>query len=295
MAVTPRQIRSLLKVVELGSIRQASTQLHLAPSSISAQLNELASELDVELFRSTTRGLVLTDAGKRLMPQFVEFARLADDIQRAAVDVAGEPAGELKLYAPSSMCIYRLPAIISYLQQHAPKIELVLVHEPFDYLTALQAGELDAAIEVSIDEADPHFYSQPMYTEEVIFVCHPDRWQAQPLSLEALSSQPLITTEPACSYRREIARRFQQSSLVLQPRQSFSNVEVIRRCVLANMGIGVLPRCVVDADCRDGSLIQQAVADEPCLFTSRMIYPQRRAGSALLSTLDNAISEVCAA
>ncbi len=290
--MTPRQVRSLLKVVELGSIRQASTQLHLAPSSISAQLSELAFELEVELFRSTARGLVLTDAGKRLMPQFIEFARLADDIQRSAGEVAGEPAGALNLYAPSSMCIYRLPAIIRHLQQHTPKIELVLMHEPFDYRTALQAGELDAAIEVSIDEADGHWCSQPMYTEEVIYVCHPDRWQGESLSLAQLSLQPLITTEPACSYRREIATRFQNCGLTLQPRQSFSNVEVIRRCVLAKMGIGVLPRCVVDDDIASGNLRQQAIDSDPCLFTSRLIYPQRRAGSALLMAMSLAITEV---
>ena len=291
--MTPRQIKSLLKVVELGSIRQASTQLHLAPSSISAQLSELASELDVELFRSTARGLVLTDAGQRLMPQFIEFARLADNIQRSAGEVAGEPAGELKLYAPSSMCIYRLPAIISYLQEHAPKIELVLVHEPFDYHTALQAGELDAAIEVSIDEVDAAWHSQRMYTEQVIYVCHPDRWQSQATSLADLAQQPLITTEPACSYRREIARRFAAAGLQLKPRQNFSNVEVIRRCVLANMGIAVLPRCVVEDDLRRGSLQEQAVQDTPCLFSSNLIYPARRNAGVLLLALSDAITQVC--
>ena len=44
--MTPRPVRSLLKLVEPGDVRQASTQLHLAPGSISAQLSELASELD---------------------------------------------------------------------------------------------------------------------------------------------------------------------------------------------------------------------------------------------------------
>ena len=78
----------------------------------------------------------------------------------------------------------------------------------------------------------------------------------------------------------------------MQPRQSFSNVEVIRRCVLANMGIGVLPRCVVDDDIASGNLRQQAIDSDPCLFTSRLIYPQRRAGSALLMALSLAITEV---
>lgn len=291
--MTPRQVKSLLKVVESGSIRQASNHLHLAPSSISAQLSELASELDVELFRSTSRGLVLTAAGQRLMPEFREFARLADAIQLRAREMAGLPLGVLRLYAPSSMCIYRLPAIIDRLQRQAPGLEVVLAHEPCDYIAGLHSAELDAAIEVSIAPPDSRWQRVRLFTEDVIYVCHPDRWQPRLTGLSELAGQALITTEPACSYRREAARRFEAAGLQLRPRQNFSNVEVIRRCVLANMGIALLPRCVVADDLQSGALRQFRVDDEPCLFHSWLIYPQARQNDSALAALRQAIQLEC--
>lgn len=47
----PRQIQSLLKVVELGSVNRAAEELYLAPSSISAQLKELSSILGLSCLK----------------------------------------------------------------------------------------------------------------------------------------------------------------------------------------------------------------------------------------------------
>ena len=48
--MTPKQIRSVITVVETGSVNRAAETLHLAPSSVSAQIKELGLELGVELF-----------------------------------------------------------------------------------------------------------------------------------------------------------------------------------------------------------------------------------------------------
>ena len=55
--MNPKQVRSLLTVIQYGSINKASQILHLAPSSISSQLKELAIELGIELFETKGRNL----------------------------------------------------------------------------------------------------------------------------------------------------------------------------------------------------------------------------------------------
>jgi DNA-binding transcriptional LysR family regulator len=173
------------------------------------------------------------------------------------------------------MCIYRLPSLIEALQLHAPRVEVMLTHEPFAYRQALQSGEIDAAIIVSQVRPEASHY-HPLYAEDVVFVCHPERWQAQMLSLMALNEHPLITTEEGCTYRVAAEAHFRALGLNLKPRQSFTNVEVIRRCLLANMGIGLLPNCVVADDVLQGRLKIQAVEGTPYLFHSALIYPSSR-------------------
>ncbi len=268
-----RQIKSLITVVDVGSVNRAADVLSLAPSSVSAQLRELSSSLGVSLFEPSGRGLVLSAAGRQLLPKFRHLLVMNDEVLAQAQSLVSDPAGELRLYAPSSMCIYRLPPLIETLQQTAPLVELHLQHDPFDYRQALAERSIEAAI-VVVDDNDPDYNSLQIAEEEVIYVTHPESSQKKKLSPAQLMEYALITTEPGCSYRVAAENHFKSCSLRLAPRQCFSNVEVIRRCLLAKMGIGLLPRCVVAEDIEQGRLVQQSVSGAPYRFYSTVIWPK---------------------
>ncbi|WP_020560468.1 LysR family transcriptional regulator [Thiofilum flexile] len=271
----PRQVQSLLKVVELGSVNRAAEELYLAPSSISAQLKELSSTLGVELFETVGRGIVLSPSGRELLPLLQQLHNLVGDIYQQAQSITTKPVGVLKLFAPSSMCIYRMPSLIEQLQTLAPQLEIHLTHEPFDYQRALLQADIDAAIVVS-ESVSSEWQAQQWHKENVVYVCHPKRHQAQTLSLIQLLEQPIITTEVGCTYRVRAEQHFKAHDLTLKPRQAFANVEVIKRCLFANMGIGLLPFCVVAEDVAEGRLALQAVEGAPYAFASWLIYPKNR-------------------
>lgn len=273
--MTPRQVRSVLTVLELGSVNRAAEALYLAPSSVSAQIRELSAELGINLFEPAGRGIVASSALRQLQSSLQTFLNSAEQISQLAHSIAHEPSGCLKLFAPSSMCIYRLPRLIEAMQVHAPRVEIMLTHEPFAYRQALQSGEIDAAIIVSQVRPEVCHYHH-LQAEDVVFACHPERWQAQTLSLTTLNKHPLITTEEGCTYRVAAESHFRALGLTLRPRQAFTNVEVIRRCLLANMGIGLLPACVIADDLLQGRLKIQAVEGTPYLFQSALIYPEGR-------------------
>ena len=87
----PRQIQSLLKVVELGSVNRAAEELYLAPSSVSAQLKELSSTLGIELFETVGRGIVLSPAGRELLPLLQQLHRLIDEVHQQAHTINTKP------------------------------------------------------------------------------------------------------------------------------------------------------------------------------------------------------------
>lgn len=289
--MTPRQVRSVLKVIETGSVNRAAEELHLAPSSVSAQIRELSAELGVTLFEQAGRGIIPSAATRQLQASLQAFQTLATEISQLAHSISHEPSGVLKLFAPSSMCIYRLPPLIEALQITAPQVEIMLTHEPFDHRQALHNGEIDAAILVSQTQQEGWVY-HPLHDEDVIYVCHPERYQPQALSLTELNQQPIITTEPGCTYRVRAEEHFRTQGLLLKPRQSFANVEVIKRCLLANMGIGLLPKCVVAEELAQGTLRQQSVQQTPYHFYSALTYPAGRTCLPKLSALIQLIGQM---
>jgi DNA-binding transcriptional LysR family regulator len=288
--MTPKQVRSVITVVETGSVNRAAETLHLAPSSVSAQIKELSSELGVELFEPVGRRIVLSAGGQDLLPSFYKFQNLVTDISQRAHSIANEPIGVLKLFAPSSMCIYRLPPLIEALQSIAPQIEVILTHEPYDFQHGMSRGEIDAAILVTeVPPADWQYHE--IASEKVVYVCNPKLHKAGSLPLDFLMDQAVITTEPGCTYRSKAEAHFKSQGLQFKPRQSFANVEVVRRCLLANMGIGLLPQCVVEDDLEDGNLVQLDIEGAPYQFFSALVYPKERKRSPKLKALLEAIEQ----
>ncbi|MFY0664222.1 MAG: LysR family transcriptional regulator [Natronospirillum sp.] len=289
--MTPRQVRSLLSVVELGSVQAAARHLHLAPSSVSAQLRELATELGVTLFEPAGRGLVPSAATHALTDSLRHLLQLNDDIRHQAQQLAHRTGGPLRIFAPSSMCIYRLPTYLQALHTSNPDIEVLLTHEPFDYDEAFQRGELDAAVLVAQQQREDLHY-QHIADEEVIFFCHPARFRPGMWSLAEVLAEPLISTEPGCTYRMAVEAHCRQQGLSFLPRQAFSNVEVVRRCVLTDLGIGLLPRCVITEDLASQRLCELDVTGAPFYFFSALAYPKARTPSPNLQALWEVIAGV---
>lgn len=289
--MTPKQIKSVITVVETGSVNRAAETLCLAPSSVSAQIKELSAELGVDLFEPLGRRITLSAAGQDLLPSFYQFQNLVSDIGQRAHSIANEPIGVLKLFAPSSMCIYRLPPIIEALQNVAPQIEVILTHEPYNFQYGMSRGEIDAAILVT--EVPPvEWQYHKIASEKVVYVCSPKLHKAGALPLDFLMDQAVIATEPGCTYRSKAEAHFKGQGLQFKPRQSFANVEVVRRCLLANMGIGLLPLCVVEDDLKDGRLVQLDIEGVPYQFFSALVYPNERMRSAKLKAFLEAINKV---
>lgn len=62
------QVRSFLLVAEEGNLTRAAARRHTTPSAVTAHVRQLEERLDVVLFRRTRQGMILTDAGERLLP-----------------------------------------------------------------------------------------------------------------------------------------------------------------------------------------------------------------------------------
>lgn len=73
----------MLEVIRSGSISSAAKKLWIGPTSLSAEIKSVETELNKEIFLRTPKGVVLTDAGRLLLPyieQVVENYHLLCDV-----------------------------------------------------------------------------------------------------------------------------------------------------------------------------------------------------------------------
>lgn len=144
MATDLADLNALVAVARAGGFRQASRATGLSASALSETVRRLEDRLGVRLLNRTTRSVVPTEAGQRLLDRLTPAL---DEVEAALDTVKGlgdRPAGTLKLNEPVSAAIMVLPAIVPAFLKAYPDIVLELVVEE-RFVDVLAAG-CDAGI-----------------------------------------------------------------------------------------------------------------------------------------------------
>lgn len=143
-----RHFRSFVTIADLGNITHAAQKLGIEQAPLSQQLRKMEESLGTPLFIRQTRGVILTEAGRILLPR----ARLILDLRRQFVETAhaitnGEQ-GHLRIgLAGAVPLLPAIPNIIRDFRNIAPGITLSLEESNTPALCdSLLAYRIDIAV-----------------------------------------------------------------------------------------------------------------------------------------------------
>jgi DNA-binding transcriptional LysR family regulator len=138
MAADIQDVLAFVAVVKAGGFREGARASGKSASSLSDAVRRMEARLGVRLLNRTTRSVVPTEAGARLMERIVPALGEVESALDVVNDFRDRPSGTLKLNVPASAARLVLPAIITPFLQAHPDIRLeVIVEESFvDMLAA---------------------------------------------------------------------------------------------------------------------------------------------------------------
>lgn len=90
---------TFLQVADSGSFSKAAKLLFISPVSVMKQINGLEDQLSVQLLHRNTRGVNLTQAGKRLYHGVIELVQASDDITEQVKQIGGTEKLEIRVGA----------------------------------------------------------------------------------------------------------------------------------------------------------------------------------------------------
>jgi DNA-binding transcriptional LysR family regulator len=93
-------IRTFVRVYELGSMSAAGRDLRISPAVTSARISQLEDHLSVRLFQRTTRNLTPTEQGKAFYGGACAVLDAVDLAEAQVVDITENPKGALFVAAP---------------------------------------------------------------------------------------------------------------------------------------------------------------------------------------------------
>lgn len=230
-------IEAFLTIVDQGTVTAAARVLHLTQPAVSRNLKLLEEALGVDLFERAGRGLVLTAAGRALVPRARRLLAEAGDLRRELARIGARRYHDVRVGTVDSVATWLLPDVLSGLRDAWPGLEVKLhTARTAELLERLRDGALDVAVVA---------YSGPPPAERVVaarryqlaFHGRRDRFPdlAAVTREDELARFPLIQLEATARQPTLVDDRGSAGTFAIA-----SSLASVKALVVAGFGVGAL-------------------------------------------------------
>ena len=265
-----------------GSFVKAASELHVTASAVSLQIRQLEDELGLKLFERTPKGLALTAAGSRVLPDVnAAFEKLRTTF--SALNEAEEGAVLTVSAAPSFAAKWLLPRLSRFLSSN-PDIEVSI--KATVELADFERGEADLGIRYGRGGyAD--LETELLMREMVFPVCSPELLDGEKRKATAdfLNSVTLLHDDSADQNEALPGWKMWLGAAAIDdvdwrkgPR--FNQTVLAIEAAAAGLGVALAPAALVDGDLASGRLVRLASAELSEPFAYYLVYPAAKADRA---------------
>lgn len=234
-----RYLKSLLAVVDSGSIAEAARTEHLTAAAIGQRVQVLERELGLALLSRSGHTAQPTPACERLLPR---ARRLVREAALLHGDASADGLGaSLRIGAVSTALTGLLPRALRRFTQAAPEAKAVIVPGSSRALyRMLQAGEIDAALMVAPPFALPKPLRAVELRREPLVLLAPKGARGSPSTL--LRRMPYIRYDPSAWGGRHAAQWLADQQLAPAVLCDLDALEAIALLVSDGMGVSLVPQ-----------------------------------------------------
>ncbi|WP_170552467.1 LysR substrate-binding domain-containing protein [Ruegeria atlantica] len=230
-------LRTFVAVAEAGSVTDGAARIHRSQSATSLQIKRLESILGQPVFKRHGRGVVLSDAGRLLLPVAHEVTTRLDvalqDISQTVV------TGNLRIGVPDDHGRAKLAQIIAAFTRHHPQVELeVTCALSTGFPDAIDKGSLDLAV-YEVESPEPH--------EELLFE-DPTCWVSSAhREFSVDETLPVAVFDHACWWRDAAIASLEHRAKPYRIVYSSQSVAGVIAAVEAGIAVGLLGRSSLHA------------------------------------------------
>lgn len=244
-------------ILEMGSFQKAADKLNYTQSTVTFQIKQLEEELSLKLFEKIGRRMELTQAGKDILPYVDMILQGMEQIGNYGKSLS-EISGTLKLAIPDSILIYNMQSFIQAFAHEAPNVQLII--------NSIQSGEINQSIvdgtaDIGIN-CEKNSYPDTLIHKKLgkyraVLVASPfaDSRLLDFVTPHQRKPFSLICNEPDGYYQLDMDKYLAEKDIVLNPHMKVQSIEAVKRCVMNNLGIAVVPTYSIGEELKNGSLM----------------------------------------
>ena len=248
----------LCDLVETASFSQAAERNGITQSAVSQQIRALEDRFGVTLVERGRRNFAVTPEGE----VFLEAARTIMEsfrgIESQIEAMRNVVAGKLTVATVYSIGFHELPPYLEKFRIQFPDVDLEVHYRQSNQVYGdVLENRADLGL-VAYPKERKGTVIDPAWKDELVVICPPTHALAKRKSLDmkALNGQRFISFEPDLPTRKEIDGMFADSGMSVDQVVEFDNIETVKRGVIIENAISIVPAESVIAEVEAGSLVR---------------------------------------
>jgi LysR family nitrogen assimilation transcriptional regulator len=298
-----KQLEYFQHVAELGSFTRAATYLSVVQPALSRQIRALETELGQNLFDRNGRGVVLTEAGKRLL----EHARgILTQVERARQDLEehrSADAGHLVVGLPPSLGRSITVPLVAEFRARLPKATIATVEGLSTYILEwLAVGRVDCGILYNAAPApqldlvplcdEPLYLMSARSAELMSARANGGARRPAPVQLADVANYALIIPSRPHTMRMAVEHALASVGCKIRVALEIESISAIIELVGQGYGHAVLPMTAVHSSTWSESLVARPVANPKLSSSLWIATAAQRPRSAILRKAVQLIGDV---
>ncbi|KGS03011.1 LysR family transcriptional regulator [Burkholderia sp. ABCPW 111] len=235
-----RTLRYFQELAHCASLRKASERLHVAPTAISRQIEQLEHHFGAPLLERGPRGIRLTAEGEFLAERIDSVLRELDEVKTLISARRNLDVGSVSVYASEGIVSGLLAPVLAEFTRRHPRIRFdITVASAQHTLDALCQGRADLGVGFYLPHrADVEILDAVDLSHRVLVPpTHPLSARAR-VTLAELVDQPLAIPDAAFGVRQALERIAKRSGVTLEP--LFTTCSLETQKALARQGAALL-------------------------------------------------------
>jgi LysR family hydrogen peroxide-inducible transcriptional activator len=256
------QLTYFVAVAESGSFTRAAERCNVAQPSLSQQIMKLEQELGEPLFDRLPRRVVLTEAGRMLLPRANTILAELQNIKQGLNEDMENGRGVLSVGFIPTIAPFVLPSVIKRFSQDFP-LATLSVQE--DLTEVLVRDILDGKLDVGITSLPIHnklIRTQELLLEPLMVASSRkyDIINHASIHVKELDDYPFIALSEVHCLGEQVQSFCYREDLNVKIVCHTSQLSTVQNCVSMGLGVSLVPQVLALSD-SSGKIVYRALSD----------------------------------
>jgi len=244
-------------LIETTSFSEAAERNSISQSAVSQQIRALEDRYGVTLVERGRKNFAVTPEGEVFLKAARRILETYEGIEEQFGMMRDVVAGKLTIATVYSIGFHELPPFIEAFRKQFPEVDLQVQYRRSNQVYAdVSENHADLGL-VAYPQERKGVEVEPAWKDRLVVICPPGHPLAKrgKLNLKAIDGERFISFEPDLPTRKAIDGMFEQAGIRVKEVVEFDNIETVKRGVLIENALSIVPSESVGSEVEAGSLV----------------------------------------